>query len=227
MITHIEQLMLEHFRNVPFHNLNLLFSGLGENKIPGGTCSDKTLTFLADARDIGANAYLHTAYIGGKEIHRLVRINVDGRSFYADIGNGWPALRLFPADEAISFECFGMKYRTEVNNEWVLVFHEKQGRESLQMEINTIPRSDREIFAQINSRYSSGIQYPFSNSLRFSLIVGGAFLFLRGNQLERYSKSGFTAKELDEQDIPKAIQKEFGFDVSSFFLLKNSRLKSI
>ncbi|WP_114767619.1 arylamine N-acetyltransferase [Vibrio rhodolitus] len=221
MIPHIEQLILEHFRNIPFHNLNLLMGRLGENTIPGGTCSDKTLAFLSDVRDRGANAYLHTAYIGGKEIHRLVRVNVDGRSFYADIGNGWPALRLLPADEAVSFECFGMKYRTEVNNEWLVVFHEKQGRESLQMEINTTPRSEREIFDQINSRYTSGIQYPFSNSLRFSLVVGESFLFLRGNRLEKYSKTGFTVKELDEQDIPKAIQQEFGFDVTSYFPFNN------
>ncbi|UAL43672.1 arylamine N-acetyltransferase [Shewanella inventionis] len=217
MIDQIELLMLEHFRHIPFHNLSLLYGEPCENKILGGTCSDKTLAFLADVRDRGVDAHLHTAYIGGTEIHRLVRVQINARSFYADIGNGWPALKLFPMDEEISFECFGMKYRTEITNGWVRVFHEKQGMESPQMSINNTKRSETEILEQIRSRYTSGINYPFSNSLRFSLIVGNEFLFLRGNRLERYSDSGFSVQELNEQGIPHIIQKEFGFDVSFYF----------
>lgn len=221
MIKQIEQLMLEHFRSIPFHNLGLLYGEPDENKIPGGTCSDKTLAFHADLRERGIDAHLHTAFIGDREIHRLVRVQISDRNFYADVGNGWPALRLFPEDKKASFECFSMKYRSEYNDGRVRVFHEKQGLESLQMTICSIRRTEAEILEQIRSRYNSGINYPFSNSLRFSLIVGDEFLFLRGNRLERYSKSGCSVQMLEVQEIPHVIRKEFGFDVGSYFHRKS------
>ncbi|WP_216648615.1 hypothetical protein, partial [Salinivibrio sp. VYel6] len=77
MIGEIEGLMLEHFEKIPFHNLNLLYGQPSRAPVPGGTCSDKTLAFLHDVHELEADAYLHSAYIGGKEIHRLVRVIVD------------------------------------------------------------------------------------------------------------------------------------------------------
>lgn len=217
MISDIQQLMYKHFSTIPFHNLDLLYGRPLQGGIPGGTCSDKTLAFLNDLKKRDVDARLHSAFIGGKEIHRLVRLDFEGRVFFADVGNGWPALNLFPADEGVTFEYFGMTYRSVVTENWVRIFHQRQGKESLQMEINVTPKSEAEIQEQINSRYTSGIEYPFSTSLRFSLIVGNAFLFLRGNCLERYSLHSFSSTKLSERDIPAAIKSEFGFDVRSFF----------
>lgn len=218
MISDIQQLLYEHFSTIPFHNLDLLYGRPLQGGIPGGTCSDKTLAFLTDLKKLDVDAQLHSAFIGGQEIHRLVRLDFKGQVFFADVGNGWPALNLFPADEGVSFECFGMTYRSVVTENWVRVFHRRKGKESLQMEINVTPKPEAEIQKQINSRYTSGIEYPFSKSLRFSLIVGNAFLFLRGNRLERYSVHSFSSIELSERYIPTAIYREFGFDVSSYFL---------
>jgi arylamine N-acetyltransferase len=216
MITEIEQLLYKHFCTVPFHNLNLLYGQPLQTPIPGGTCSDKSLAFLSDIRALGAEAFLHSANIGGKEIHRLVRIRLNKHVFFADVGSGWPMLSLLPSGKEVSIECYGMKYRTEVRSNWIRVFHTKQGRENLQLEINTAPRSEREILDQIKSRYSSGIDYPFTQSLRFSLVVGDEFLFLRGHHLERYSKTGFSVEELKRPLIPEIIEKIFGFNVSNY-----------
>lgn len=218
MIAKIEQLLLEHFCTVPFHNLNLLF-GHPSKSINGGTCSDKALAFLSDARLLGADAYLHTANIRGKEIHRLVRININNRIYFADVGNGWPTLRLLPSYKPVKFECYGMKYRTKITKNWIYVFHERLGRESLQLEINTMPRPEQEILDQIKSRYSSGIIYPFSQDVRFSMVVGNEFLFLRGLYLERYSQTCFSIKELKKVEIQKTINKEFGFDITGYLEL--------
>lgn len=227
MNTEIEQLLYKHFCTVPFHNLNLLYGYPSTASIPGGTCSDKTLAFLSDLRVLGVDAFLHTANIGGKEIHRLVRININKHTYFADVGNGWPTLRLLPSDEEVKFECYGMKYRTEIINNWIHVFHERQGKESLQLEINTMPRPEQEILDQIKSRYSSGINYPFSQNLRFSMVVGNEFLFLRGRHLERYSQTGFSVEELKKVAIPKTIKKEFGFSVRSYFDLKHELETSV
>lgn len=217
MIRLIEQLLHKHFCTIPFHNLNLLYGSPLISAIPGGTCSDKTLAFLADARELGADVALHTANIGGKEIHRLVRVNINKHTYFADVGNGWPTLHLLPSHQEVRFECYGMQYRTEIIKNWVRVFHERQGKETLQLEINTIPRSEQEILDQIKLRYSSGVSYPFSQSLRFSQTVGNEFLFLRDTSLERYSKKGFTVEYLTKEKIPETIKQEFGHDVSSYF----------
>jgi arylamine N-acetyltransferase len=212
----LEALMLEKFRSEPFHNLNLLYGRPRQSGLKGGTCSDKTLSFMSAAKEAGFNVALHTGFIGGEEIHRLARVTIGGRVFFADVGNGWPALRLYPADKEIKFRCFGMGFRTEIADSCVKVFHEKMGKESLQLEINVRGKPDGEIKAEIARRFSSGITYPFSNSLRFSLVMEERFLFLRGDRLEIYSDQGMEIVEgIDEPDVPAVILRHFGFDVGS------------
>ena len=58
------QLMDTSFRTEPFHTLNLILGSSYNHKVPGGTCSDKSLSFKRLAREHGFDAYLHNAYIG-------------------------------------------------------------------------------------------------------------------------------------------------------------------
>ena len=212
----VETLLLEKFRSEPFHNLNLLYGRPRQSGLKGGTCSDKTLSFLSAAKQAGFDVALHTGFIGGEEIHRLARVSIGSRVFFADVGNGWPSLRLYPADKEIRFRCFGMSFRTEITDSRVKVFHEKMGKESLQLEINLRDRPEDEIKAEIARRFSSGITYPFKNSLRFSLVMEERFLFLRGDRLEIYSDQGMEILEgIDEPDVPAVILRHFGFDVGS------------
>lgn len=206
-----EDLLLHHFRTQPFHNLNLLYNNGAPSGLPGGTCSDKTLSYLADAKVQGLNAQLHTAFIGGKEIHRLVRLHINGETYFADVGNGWPAIKLISATRNIEYSCFGMRYRTEVDSNWVRVFHQRLGKETLQMEIRLQPRGEEDILKDIHVRYSSGIQYPFSNSVRFSAIVDDRFLFLRGEVLQIYTEKHVQViEEISNESVPDVLQQQFG-----------------
>jgi hypothetical protein len=210
----VEGLMLQHFRAEPFHNLHLMYGQRLQSPMPGGTCSDKTLSFLTAAKKAGFDATLHTGFIGGHEIHRLARVLIEGCSFFADVGNGWPALKLYPANSEISYRCFGMGFRTEVAGGRVFVFHEKNGIESLQLEIDVQARPESDIRADIRDRFSSGIVYPFSNSFRFSLVVDSRFLFLRGDRLNIYSDLGFECLQgIDDAQVPAVLHDYFGFDV--------------
>ena len=210
----VEALMLEHFRTEPFHNLHLIYGPRFGSAVPGGTCSDKTLSFVAASLRAGFDTSLHSGFIGGREIHRLARVRIRGRQFFADVGNGWPALQLYPADREISFRCFGMGFRTENAGGRLSVFHEKWGRESLQLEIDVCGRPESEIRADIEGRFSSGVVYPFSDSLRFSLVVGSRFLFLRGDRLEIYDDGGFECLDgIDDARVPEVLHDHFGYDV--------------
>jgi len=210
----VEALILEQFRTEPFHNLHLLYGKELKASIPGGTCSDKTLSFLNAATRAGFNASLHSAYIGGREIHRLARVLIDDETFFADVGNGWPSIKLYPADREISYRSYGMGFRTEIHGTRILVFNERQGEESLQLEIDINEKLESQIQADIAARFNSGVIYPFSNSLRFSLVVGDRFLFLRGDRLEIYSDEEFDVVEgIESAHVPEIIQRYFGHEI--------------
>ena len=212
-VTAVEALMLRHFREEPFHNLFMIYERQ-EKAVPGGTCSDKTLSFVDDCRQAGFEVALHSCFIKGEDIHRLARLRIDGRDFFADVGNGWPSLHLYPADHEVSYRCFGMGYRTEIRNGRVSVFHEKGGDEALQLEIDVRGRPESEIMEDIKNRFNSGIVYPFSDRLRFSRVVGDRFLFLRSDRLEIYSDNGFEVVEgIDEARVPAILKQYFGCDV--------------
>lgn len=210
----VEALMLEAFQKEPFHNLRLLYGDNVSKLLPGGTCSDKTLSFCDLARQRGFDVSLHSGYIDGEEKHRLARVNVNGRAYFADVGNGWPALKLYPADREVSFRCFGIGFRTEVAGTRLSVFCERHGRESLQLEVDIQAKSEHTILAAIESRFTSGIVYPFSNNLRFSLVVQNQFLFLRGERLEIYSDDVFDeVNGIGRDDLRRVLFEYFGYDL--------------
>ena len=213
-VSAVEALMFEKFQTEPFHNLQLLYGEQVQAVVPGGTCSDKTLSFLKAAERAGFDVALHSAFIGGQEIHRLARVHIHGRVFFADVGNGWPALRLYPAQREISFRCFGMGFRTAIEGERLSVFHTRRNQESLQLEIDVRGRPECEIRADVARRFCSDVVYPFSNSLRFSLVVGSRFLFLRGDRLEIYSDTSLEEVEgIERADVPAVLLHHFGYDL--------------
>ncbi|KVX03053.1 hypothetical protein [Shewanella frigidimarina] len=221
-IASIEALLLKHYEQEPFHNLYLFY---GKKPIPykyGGTCSDKTLSFIDEARSLGFKVYLHSGYIDGKEVHRLARVQIGKRTYFADIGNGWPAIKLYPEDEEILYSCFGMKFHTKINKNIISVFNTRNGIEHLQLVIDTRPRCENEIIKDIDKRFTSGINYPFSNSIRFSLIVNNKFLFLRGESLEIYSSDEYiTLDGMRKDNLPSIIKDKFKFKSSLFEYLQS------
>lgn len=217
-IIFLEELLLQHFKDEPFHNFFLLYNRQPLGKGFGGTCSDKSLSFLEAARSFGFDAYLHSAYIGGKEIHRLIRILIEGRTYFADVGNGWPSIKLYPADEEINYECFGMKYRTEITKNRILIFHTRNKKEVLQLEIDPKPKNENEIITSIVNRFSSGIRYPFHSAVRFSLVVNDTFLFIRDETLEIYSSDGVLFKTgVNKKNLSNVISENFNYDIHKLF----------
>lgn len=210
-----QQILLDKFQQEPFHNFYLLNDIQPTTLLYGGTCSDKTLSYLEAVKAAGLDAHLHSARIGGNEIHRLVRLEIDNQRYFADIGNGWPSIHLFPADTPIEYECYGMTYRTKIKDGAITVYHKKNGVEKQQMEIDIAEKSDAEIRQRIANRFSSNIIYPFSNQLRFSMVVGQRFLFIRDTQLEIYSSDGYEeVSNITKSDIKTVIMKYFNYDIS-------------
>lgn len=211
-----EQILLDKFRSEPFHNLYLLSNMQPDNFESGGTCSDKTLSYLRAARKAGLSAHLHTARIAGKEIHRLIRLEIKGRRYFADVGNGWPSIKLFPALRPITYKCYGMGYRSSIEDGVITIYHRKRGVEMIQMEIDIPEKDEGKIYQSISSRFTSGIKYPFSNQLRFSMVIGKRFLFLRDTRLEIYSSDGYEEiPDINIRNLREIILTYFGYDIDS------------
>lgn len=207
-------LMELKFRSEPFHTLHWLGDDSIGCPVSGGTCSDKTLSFIDEARNRGLDAKLHTAFIDGKEIHRLARLNIGGRVFFADVGNGWPSLQPYPADEPITHTCFGMTFRTEIGDKMLSVYRSTKDKEYLQMEIMLASHPEEKILAEIKERFSSKITYPFANRMRFSAIVDDEFRFLRDNTLFIYRENGNVKKiPVGEDQWQNTLLEHFGWDV--------------
>lgn len=208
------ELIHQKFIEEPFHSLQILYGeSLGSN-LPGGTCSDKTKSFIDDARKRGFDVSLHSAFIDGREIHRLARLNIDGRVFFADVGNGWPSLYPYPSDEPFIYSCFGMTFRTEISDNMISVYHQIENEEKLQMEIMLTERPEIEIINEIKDRFSSGIIYPFTDRMRFSAIVEGEFRFLRDETLYIYRPNGEKVQIIvakNQWEI--ALEKYFGWKI--------------
>ncbi len=183
-IREVEALMLHQFRTEPFHNLRMLPQLALPLPACGGTCSDKAMSFQAAVTKLGIPAFLHSAFIGGREIHRLVRVLIEGRTYFADVGNGWPSIHLYPSDREVSYRCYGMRFRTSLHDTHLRVYNLRGGVERHQQDIPVRSRPEREILDDIEHRFDRGITYPFSDGIRFSQVVDDAFLFLRDDRLE-------------------------------------------
>jgi len=224
-VEEIEQIMLQKFKTEPFHNLYLLNKIIPSTLIFGGTCSDKTLSFLQTLRARGFEAYLHSAFIRGKETHRLVRVHLGEQRFYADIGNGWPSIRLYPQKIESSYSAYGMRFRTEIDSRWMRVFHLKNGIEQLQLELEFDCKGEEDILLDIKRRYDPGFEYPFSHSLRFAQIVDDSFLFLRGEQLEVFRHESYEViAPIPDSEVPSALRKYFDFDINAVLLDNSNNL---
>lgn len=211
----VEALILEKFRTEPFHNLYLLYGYARTTLAYGGTCSDKTLSFYQSLKRLGVTATLHTAFIAGAEIHRLVKVEIGSECFFADVGNGWPSIKTFPFEREIEYSCFGMTFRSAIQGRQMSIYNTRNGVERKQMDILFDGKSEDEILADIEARFKRGIEYPFSHGIRFSQVVGDRFLFLRDNRLEIHCDTN-PYNQIDELDTAKTaetIKKYFNFDV--------------
>jgi len=213
----IEDLILGKFKTEPFHNLYLACGYTQTTLSYGGTCSDKALSVYEALRARGIEASLHAAFIGGAEIHRLVRVTVGGDAYFADVGNGWPSVKMYPCDRDIAFSCYGIRFRSVISRRHMSVYSTRNGAEYHQMDICFERRSEAAIRGDIEVRFQGGIEYPFSRGIRFSMVVGERFLFLRDEQLGIYSATApyEEVSGIDRTKLHQVLKERFGFDLET------------
>lgn len=188
LINKIERLLLDEFCESPFHNLYYLGYCKPEESGWGGTCSDKVLLFKNKLASYGIKASLHCALINGQEMHRLLALDIEGVIYFADVGNGWPSIRLFSSQFETSYTAFGITYKSRLRGDFLEVYQIKAGKQSLSVVIPLKLQDERQVYDAIEARFDGTTRYPFDNSVRFSQVVGDSFIFLKGRLLRIYNE---------------------------------------
>ena len=211
-----ESILMEKFRTEPFHNFRRLKETEIFRSCAGGTCSDKTRSYINTLNENGIRANLHTALIDNKFNHQIARIELEGHSYFADVGNGWPSIHLYPDYKNIDYQCYGMRFRSEILDDTIKIFHTRNNKENLQMEFNRIPQSQELVNKNINQRFTNNIKYPFDRGLRFSMVFGDKFLFIRNNELQIYSDSESSFLDIVSLDnLTDLIKEYYSFNIIS------------
>jgi len=207
-----EAILLEKFRTEPFHNFKRLKSTSKFRSCIGGTCSDKTKSYIKSLKSQGIKASLHTALIDDNFKHQLARIEFGEHAYFADVGNGWPSIYLYPDYKEVNYSCYGMNFRTEMHQDIIKVFHTRLNEEKLQMEFSSKAQEQKIVRMHIENRFSDTLVYPFDKGLRFSMLVENNFLFIRNNTLQIYSENNFQNIEgISVKNLEEVVLNYFNF----------------
>jgi arylamine N-acetyltransferase len=84
----LEALTLDYLKKRPFHNLFITYElDIKGSKI-GGTCSDLTLEFKEILEQNGFGSTLHCSLVDGAEIHKLLKVEINKKFYFIDVGFG-------------------------------------------------------------------------------------------------------------------------------------------
>lgn len=228
MFSLTEKLLLHEFKTVPFHNLFYLGLCTPSVVLKGGTCSDKVLAFQKTLAQHAIESRLHTSLMPDwanpeadlQDSHRLLVMELGGERYFADVGNGWPSVRLFSFERAVHYRVFGIEYYSEITSESVDVYHLKEGKRTLSQRVPKQLTSEAAVRDAVDRRFSTGKKYPFSTGLRFAQVIGDEFRFLKKDQLQIYSQSGRVERIAlpSRADQIHALDRWFGLDIKALGL---------
>jgi len=170
----VEKEIVHYLEKYPFHNLFILHNL--ENVFAsefGGTCSDRTTHFMQKLKQSNLSNHInikrHIAKINGKATHTILRIELANKIYFCDVGMGFPITKLLPLDKEIKFTSYGIDFRTEVNNENIVLYineHNKDGEKEL-MSIEKRVQAQEMIEQSIQNRAKYIKELPLSKKLRY------------------------------------------------------------
>lgn len=218
----VEQIIYELFKTEPFHNLyqyyQLPFPKYGLRD--GGTCSVKTLSGqrrLARLQRHHIHSQLHNGIVHFNNQscdHRLLKITLQDKIYFADIGNGWPSIKLFPADKIFKFHCYGIHFHSRPCNNCLKIYQTRNGKFFHSLTIPFLSPSKFFISKQINQHFHE--IRSLNKEIRFAQIIGNHFLTLRGDILHTYHKGKKQALDLSGRPLADILHHNFRFDLENF-----------
>jgi len=214
-IQQAESIIMKSFRDEPFHTLYFLYNFTPLTHLFGGTCSDKVLSVKKQLEQANFSVQLHSSIIGNQECHRVLRLTINNREYFGDVGNGWPSAKLFPAFEDVTYNCYGITFNSKVFADHLKIYQTRDGVTKHTVTIPLKSKPEEQITYDISNRFDKS--YPFSGKLRFAKIVDDKFLFIRDSELHIYANAGKQVLTgISENNLANILNQKFGFDLSCF-----------
>jgi len=182
----IESEMLNYLKQYPFHNIFRLY--LTRNiSAPqfGGTCSDRTVHFQKKMNNFfiqnSVDFKLHIASINGKRTHTILRLTIEGKVYFCDIGMGYPITKLLPSYKDITFTSYGIEFKSIIkdNKMTVLINENKGDGEKELMIIEIEEQSQEEVKNRIKNRIEDTKDLPMAKKLRYFFIHNEQFIQIK------------------------------------------------
>ena len=180
----IEEEIDKFLKAFPFHNLFFLYEvPINASKF-GGTCTDRTQLFKEQIKKNSwykaINVLYHRAMINDKETHTILKVIINEKSYFLDVGMGFPINRLIPSYENIEFNAYGIKFQTQIIDGLIVVQSDFNNKMEELMKIPIIDqRTQAEIKELMNERFTSKSNYPFSKGLRYMFIHKNIFYSIK------------------------------------------------
>ena len=221
----IEQTIYKIFEDEPFHNLYQRY-GLAFPKYrmdDGGSCSVKSLSAqrrLLNLTHCNIATELHDSIVhfnNHSYRHLVLKITHHGCIYFADIGNGWPAIKLFPTSHNIKFHCAGIGFYSKLYRKIIKIYQARDGKSFHYLTIPLTTKSEFHSKRQINEHFNHFNENRAPNKeLRFAQIIDNQFLFLRGNQINVYHEDYKKKYDISSKPIAEVLEKYFRFQLEEF-----------
>jgi len=195
----IIQILKQDYETVPFHNFRIILKKDMELKY-GGTCSDRTLYLKQKLDALGIETFLHSARIKGKEIHRMLKIEINNEFYFLDVGLGWSLMLPISLKQNMKYNFFGLHFKTEINKNEITLYKKNKNNYTVSYNTTVETQNQEKIEQQINNRFENIEFYPFKDSIRFSKVIDNEFYFLKGNVLGYSENNEFKSKIIEKKD---------------------------
>ncbi len=209
LLTIIEKEIGTFLRKVPFHNLFYLYDISIPPSSHGGTCTDRTKYFkqLIDKKykDSGLVTSFHRASIGGEETHTILKIIINDKVYFIDVGMGFPLIKLIPSDVDFSYTAMGIQFHSSVNGDEIVVksnIQNKEMEELMRFKIDSA-YSQVEILEKMERRFEQKALIPFlQKGLRYMFIHEDAFYMIKHSDISftRESATKHATKYSDDNE---------------------------
>jgi hypothetical protein len=126
-------------------------------------------------------------------MHRLLKVIIDSKIYFVDIGSGWASIKPFPIDKEINYKCCGIEFFSKIDNlkqiltiKMTRKLKNKINQTDIICEIPFESKPENEILEDIKNRFQNKSIYPFEKKLRYSFILNNAFYFIRDDEVFIY-----------------------------------------
>ena len=230
----LRRLHVAHLGAFPFHNLTIQrrnavtvdVDSIAERFFAyggGGYCFEQNTLLGAALRELGFTVTTLLGRVGSPERralnHMLLRVDLDGRPWIADVGYGGQSpLEPLPLEDGARVTQNGFSYSLRRDaDHWILTMHWGDESEDL-YEFSGAPHTtgDVEMANWYTSTHPSSI---FRNTLTIQRVTAEERLILRPKVITRYRNGARTDTPIDPAQVRSFARELFGIDLGDEPLL--------